>query len=77
MKPVDVLHWVMRISPYRPGGMVIESTANLATFFYIIDYKMINYPFFFCNSAKSHRLAQPIVCDSLVLDWVRLSNSRR
>jgi hypothetical protein len=33
----DALHWAMRITPYPPGGMVIEIFVDLATFFVIID----------------------------------------
>jgi hypothetical protein len=33
----DVLHWAMRITPYRPGGMAIEIVANLPAFFVIVN----------------------------------------
>jgi hypothetical protein len=33
----DVLHRVMRIVPYPPGGMVIKIIIDSATFFEIVD----------------------------------------
>jgi hypothetical protein len=33
----DALHWVMHITPYRPGGMVIEIIVDLPAFFVIVD----------------------------------------
>jgi hypothetical protein len=33
----DALHWAMHITPYPPGGMVIEIVVDLATFFIIVD----------------------------------------
>jgi hypothetical protein len=33
----DALHWAMHIAPYPPGGMVIKTVVDLATFFVILD----------------------------------------
>jgi hypothetical protein len=33
----DVLHWAMRIAPYRPGGMGIKIIIKLPSFFVIVD----------------------------------------
>ena len=72
----DALHWVMRIVPYCPGGMVIKIVINLATFFYIVDYKLINYSFMFTIwlNCFNRTLPQPLLRVSFVLDWVQLSN---
>ena len=43
----DALHWAMRITPYRPRGMVIEIVVNSVAFFYIVDYTLVNYSFMF------------------------------
>jgi hypothetical protein len=43
----DALHRAMRIALYCPSSMVIKIIVNLATFFYIVDNKMINYSFMF------------------------------
>ena len=42
---MDALHWVMCIAPYCPGSIVIKIVINLATFFYVVDYNIINYFF--------------------------------
>jgi hypothetical protein len=36
-KVTDVLHRVMHIAPYCPGGMAIKIIVNLPAFFVIID----------------------------------------
>jgi hypothetical protein len=71
---MDTLHWMMHIAPCRPGGMVIKIIVNLTTFFYIVDYKRINYSFMFTIllSCFNHALAQPLIHIPLVLDWVTI-----
>jgi len=73
---MDVLHQVMRLTTYCPGGMVIEIVANLATFFYIVDYKISNYSFMLTIylNCFDRVLTQPLVRIALELDWVQLSN---
>jgi hypothetical protein len=34
---MDVLHWAMRIPPYRSGGMAIKIVVDLPVFFVIVD----------------------------------------
>jgi hypothetical protein len=34
---MDVLHWVMHIALYCPGGMAIKIVFNLPAFFVIVD----------------------------------------
>jgi hypothetical protein len=64
--------------PYFPGSMVIEIVVNSATFFYIVDYKRINYSFMFMIQLNcfNHNLAQPPDRISLALDWAQQSNLR-
>jgi hypothetical protein len=38
----DALHRVMRIAPYRPGGMVIEIVVDLPAFIVIVDSVVAN-----------------------------------
>ena len=60
----------MRIALYCPGGMVIEIIINLATLFYIVDYKIINYSFMFTIYLNHFDLAlvQHLVRIALALD---------
>ncbi len=34
---VEALHWAMRITPYRSGGMAINIVLDLPAFFIIVD----------------------------------------
>jgi hypothetical protein len=67
----DALRWLMRITQYFPIGMVIKIIVKLATFFYIVDYKIINCSFMF--TIKLHcfnpTLTQSHIRISLMLDW--------
>jgi hypothetical protein len=38
----DALYRAMRITPYPPGGMVIEIVVDLATFFVTIDSMFVH-----------------------------------
>ena len=66
----DAFHRAMRIALYRPGGMVIKIIINLATLFYIVDYKIINYSFMFTIYLNHFDLAlvQHLVRIALALD---------
>ncbi len=67
----DALHQAVHIAPYRPGGIAIKIVVDSATFFYIIDYKIINDSIMFTIylNRSERALAQPLVHVALALDY--------
>jgi hypothetical protein len=61
-----------------PSRMVVKIVVILATFFYILDYKNINYSIMFTILLNhfDRALVQPVHV-SLVLDWVQISYLHR